>query len=101
MQRREFTRALSLIAISPLLAPYLASARAPETMPGYQGLPPQLPDNIKKLIATVMAADYKKVNTDWFGSIQIEGLLRFAKRGHREGYDYALNWFNYHVEHDK
>ncbi len=101
MQRREFTRALSLMALGPLLAPYGTSAFPMERALNDQGLPPQLPDNIKKLIATVMASDYKKVNTDWFGSIQIEGLLRFAKRGYREGYDYALNWFNYHVEHDK
>lgn len=111
MERRAFTRAFSLMALSPLLAPLAAHAAkeeglfthsfTEETESGVQGLPSQLPDNIRKLIATTMAADYKKVNTDWFGSIQIEGLLRFAKRGYREGYDYALNWFNYHVAHDK
>ena len=111
MQRRQFTRAFSLMALSPLLTPLAALAGKeqgllllnPEDVaqPGDHGLPLQLPANIRTLIAKVMAADYKTVNTDWFGSIQIEGLLRFAKRGYREGYDYASNWFNYHVTHDK
>jgi rhamnogalacturonyl hydrolase YesR len=111
MQRRKFTKVFSAAALSTLLFPLAAKAKGYEDMTddiagddepfGNTGLPQNLPENIQKLIAKVMAADYKKVNTDWFGSIQIEGLLRFAKRGYKEGLDYANNWFTYHVEHDK
>lgn len=111
MQRRQFTRAFSMMALSPLLAPLAARANEEaglidQAISGEDaftgmGLPEQLPANIQKLIENVMAPGYQKVNTDWFGSIQIEGLLRFAKRDYRKGYDFAVNWFNYHVEHDK
>lgn len=48
----------------------------------------------------MLKAEFQTVNTDWDGTIQIEGLLRFAHRGYREGLEYAQKWFAYHVEHD-
>lgn len=105
MQRRQFTTMIASLATGTFLAPlyarpeYTGSGILP--LFGGKDLPVNLPGNIRKLIANVLAQEYKSVNTDWFGSIQIEGLLHFAKRGFKEGYDYANNWFNYHVAHDR
>lgn len=84
-----------------MLSPLVGSSTRYAGMPfGSKDLPANIPDNIKQMIRNVLKTEYKKVNTDWFGSIQVEGLLRFANRGFKEGYDYANNWFSYHVEHD-
>jgi len=95
MQRREFTGLMATLATGTLLSPLIGKAKEYNAE-----LPLALPENIKQMIKNVLKVEYKKMNTDWFGSIQIEGLLRFAARGYKPGYDYANNWFNYHVEHD-
>lgn len=104
MQRRDFTGLVAALAAGNLLAP-LASTAAPLGLaaPGparAAGLPDKLPDNLRQLVKNVLKAEFQTVNTDWDGTIQIEGLLRFAHRGYREGLDYAKKWFAYHVEHD-
>jgi hypothetical protein len=42
----------------------------------------------------------EELNTDWDGSIQIEGLMRFAARGDRQAGAFARDWLRYHIEHD-
>jgi rhamnogalacturonyl hydrolase YesR len=61
---------------------------------------PKLTSNIKALIKITMEQPYDKLNTDWFGSIQAEAILRWAKKGYPEGTQYVGNWLNYHIEHD-
>ena len=61
---------------------------------------PAITSNIKALIARTMEQDYDKLNTDWFGSIQAEAILKWAKKGYPEGTKYVENWLNYHIEHD-
>jgi len=104
MERRDFTGLMFSITAASALAPLLGKARnnEDEFLPFEtdKGLPDALPANIQQLIKNVQLQEYKRVNTDWDGTIQIEGLLRFAKRGYKEGLDFASNWFNYHVEHD-
>jgi len=103
MKRREFTNIAAVLATGTLLSPLLANSKnkfAPNFFLDNDGLPKNLPDNIKQLIKNVSKIEYKAINTDWDGSIQIEGLLRFSKRGYKDGLTYANNWFNYHVEHD-
>jgi rhamnogalacturonyl hydrolase YesR len=63
---------------------------------GLSSLPPQ----IRAMIANVMANNYAMVNTDWDGSIRMEGLLRFATRGNVHAKDYAVAWLNHHIDHD-
>lgn len=106
MERRDFAGLLLSLTAGTVLTPALANL-APDTTNSIssalvddKGLPANLPENIKQLIRNVQTVEYKAVNTDWDGTIQIEGLLRFAKRGYKPGLDYASNWFNYHVEHD-
>lgn len=110
MERRDFTSLLMSLTSGALLAPLagktaLLENRLPASPLGLDttkdlGLPLNLPENIAKLVKNTMKQQFQAVNTDWDGSIQIEGLLRFARRGYRDGGNYALNWFNYHVEHD-
>lgn len=106
MKRRNFTGLLATAVVGAVAHPILAKKEDDSEMEYVQkaikdtGLPEELPENIKQLIKNVTKQNFKDVNTDWFGSIQIEGLLRFSKRGYKEGLDYAINWFNYHVEHD-
>lgn len=109
MDRRDFTGLLLSVTAGSICSSVISPGKAFAgiNLPaarvnalGDLGLPGNLPDNIKALISKVLKTEYKAVNTDWDGTIQIEGLLRFAKRGFKEGVDYASNWFNYHVEHD-
>lgn len=102
MHRRNFTAMMATATTGYLLSPLLVKGAVLNTSNQIKdiGLPPNLPENIKVMIRKVLSNDFKSLNTDWFGSIQIEGLLRFANRGFKEGYDFAVNWFDYHVEHD-
>ena len=107
MERRNFAGLLLSLTAGSVLSPLLAKANskdednfALESPLEDKGLPANLPENIKQFIKNVQKQEYKSVNTDWDGTIQIEGLLRFAKRGYKEGLDYSINWFNYHVEND-
>lgn len=106
MERRNFASLLLSLTAGSVLTPALANLTpdADNSLPNKpvddKGLPANLPENIKQIIQNVQKAEYKTVNTDWDGTIQIEGLLRFAKRGYKPGLDYASNWFNYHVQHD-
>lgn len=47
-----------------------------------------------------MEQPYDKLNTDWFGTIQAEAILKWAEKGYPEGTQYVENWLNYHIEHD-
>ncbi len=110
MERRDFTSLMLSLTTGTLLSPLIAKSENSnypvldkqlsnaENLDN--GLPGNLPENIKTLIKNVLKAEYKSVNTDWDGTIQIEGLLRFAKRGYQEGLAYSKKWFDYHVEHD-
>ena len=106
MERRSFAGLLLTVTTGSLLTPLLAKSQHSNNGLSInepfedKGLPSTLPENIKQLIKNVQKQEYQKVNTDWDGTIQIEGLLRFAKRGYKDGLGYANKWFNYHVEHD-
>ncbi|MFP5040879.1 glycoside hydrolase family 88 protein [Parasediminibacterium sp. JCM 36343] len=105
MERRDFAGLLLSVATGGMLTPVIANSKVSnqflvDSPLEDKGMPAALPDNIKQLIKNVLKLEYKNVNTDWDGTIQVEGLLRFAKRGYKDGLDYASNWFNYHVEND-
>jgi rhamnogalacturonyl hydrolase YesR len=105
MKRREFTNMSVVLATGAVILPLLSQGEGIKNAYGTllappDGLPGNLPANIKQMILNVSKTQFSAMNTDWDGSIQIEGLLRFAKRGYKHGLEYANNWFNYHVEHD-
>ena len=61
---------------------------------------PVITANIKALIEKTLQQPFKSLNTDWFGTIQAEAILRWTKKGYPEGAQYVENWLNYHIEHD-
>lgn len=105
MKRKEFTELALGLTIGGLLSPLLSAGKQSENFYNMSalsadGLPDKLPDNLKQMVENTLKAEFKTVNTDWDGTIQIEGLLRFANRGYKEGLDYSKKWFDFHVEHD-
>ncbi|MFP5041116.1 glycoside hydrolase family 88 protein [Parasediminibacterium sp. JCM 36343] len=103
MKRREFTNLAALLGTGSMLTPLLSKAAENHLTSFFEndnGLPKNLPSNIRALVENVLKQKFSDVNTDWFGSIQIEGLLRFANRGFKQGYEFADKWFKYHIEND-
>ena len=105
MKRRAFAKALSLLTVGSISLPYQLGATASAPTTDFSGADPlagpaDLPANIRQMMKKVLDTPYQKINTDWFGSIQIEGLLRFAARGEANNLAYAKNWFDYHVTND-
>jgi hypothetical protein len=68
--------------------------------PKYEMNKRAITSNTKALIARAMEQDYDKLNTDWFGTIQAEAILKWAKKGYPEGSKYVENWLKYHIEAD-
>jgi hypothetical protein len=61
---------------------------------------PHIPANIKALITRTLEQPCESLNTDWFGTVQAEAILMWAKKGYPEGTQYVENWLNYHIELD-
>lgn len=103
MKRRDFMQVLMPVSLATIAVPALAknsidtSAIAENAVLAKNSLPP----NIQQMIRNVLSEDYKKVNSDWSGTIKMEGLLRLTKKGFSEGYNYVNDWFNYRMQHDK
>lgn len=61
---------------------------------------PVITTNIKALINKTLEQPFESLNTDWFGTIQAEAILRWADKGYPEGVQFVENWLNYHITHD-
>ncbi|MFC2126196.1 glycoside hydrolase family 88 protein [Bacteroidota bacterium] len=57
----------------------------------------KLPLNILKLVQNVLDKKPGDMNTDWDGTIQIEGLIRLSRSVGISGLNLAENWFKYHL----
>lgn len=102
MDRRTFARTTSILTLTSAFGRSLAFALGPGSPASREdGSLSSLPPNIVALIARLMATNYASINTDWDGSIRIEGLLRFASRGNREALNFASAWLDHHIQHDK
>ncbi|MEP4532145.1 MAG: glycoside hydrolase family 88 protein [Cyclobacteriaceae bacterium] len=101
MQRREFTNLILLSGLGQMmLTPAMAEAGSKMVLPAVNGMPDNLPDNLKMMVNQTLSKPFSEITTNWDGSIQIEGLLRFAKRGDEKAFDYAKNWFDYRLKTD-
>jgi hypothetical protein len=59
-------------------------------------LPGGLPQGVSAIIVETLRRDPSSINTDWFGSLLIEGLLQWNRRGIPEVRDYSLAWLDHH-----
>ena len=59
-------------------------------------LPEALPVGVASIIANALNRDPASFNTDWFGTMLIDGLLRWQPRAFPETRAFAQAWLNYH-----
>jgi len=90
--RREF---LKSAAVSSLLYPsdlgFTATVESVRSR-----LPGDLPLGIAAIIANSLNRDPSSINTDWFGSLLMQGLLQWGRRGISEVRPFALAWLDHH-----
>jgi hypothetical protein len=91
ISRRHFVGAAALCAVYPWLRAAGQSAPASKLV-----LPPSVPSGVAAIIAQTLKRLPDSVNTDWFGTCLMEGLLRWHQRGVGESRAFAEAWFDYH-----
>lgn len=60
-------------------------------------LPRDVPSGVAAIIANTLNDKPQKLNTDWFGTFLMEGLLRWFERGIREVRPFAVAWLDHHL----
>lgn len=56
---------------------------------------------ITKMLENSLAIDPRNMNIDWFGTMLISGLLDWYELGFVKTKGVALEWFEYHLAHEK
>lgn len=68
---------------------------------GAQSIRHRLPDELPAGVAAIIESTLKRapgeLNTDWFGTILLDGLLRWHVRGIKEVRPFALDWLKHHL----
>ena len=82
------------VACSALNPTRIAAATTIESV--RSRLPSDLPAGIAAIIAKSLDRTPSSINTDWFGSLLMQGLLQWARRGISEIRPFALAWLDYH-----
>jgi hypothetical protein len=91
ISRRHFVGAAVLCAVYPWLRGAGQAAAPSELL-----LPPGVPSGVAAIIAQALKRPPESVNTDWFGTCLMDGLLRWQQRGVGESRAFAEAWFDYH-----
>ncbi len=60
-----------------------------------------VPLGIAAVLAGLLRREPSALNTDWSGSMPVEALLLWSRRGLPEGRALAERWFAYHLDHDR
>jgi hypothetical protein len=60
-------------------------------------LPPAVPPGVAAILDKTLAQDPASLNTDWFGTMLVKGLLEWAPRGVPEARGFARRWFEAHL----
>lgn len=98
ISRRQF---VGLAAVGAAL-PWLAG---PGRLFGAEGLVTSLPAGVPAGVGVILANTLKRapetLNTDWFGTLLMHGLLRWSRRGVCDARAYAEAWFDYHSHQAK
>ncbi|HEU5077618.1 MAG TPA: glycoside hydrolase family 88 protein [Opitutaceae bacterium] len=94
LSRRRFLGLAGLGVTLPLLPGVLraADAAAAKTL----RLPAEVPPGVGNIITNALGRAPSSVNTDWFGTCLMDGLLRWEARGVAGIRPFAEAWFDYH-----
>ena len=60
-------------------------------------LPKQTPPGVAAILADTLKRDPGTLNTDWFGTLLVKGLLEWTARGVPEGGEFAKRWLAHHL----
>ena len=90
MTRREMMASLGAVAALPQRSPDVGSIRA--------RLPDGVPPGVAAIMANLIRSEPASVNTDWFGTCRMQGLLEWAGRGFPEFLDFGKGWFEHHLK---
>ncbi len=80
--------ALKAAALVPLV-PYQSTIE-----PHMSGLPP----GVKAIITTTLTRDPTTLNTDWFGTVLMQGLLEWHRRGVSDVRKFSSAWLDHHLK---
>jgi Glycosyl Hydrolase Family 88 len=98
ISRRSFINLAALGATLPWLA-------GPGRLFGADDLKMTLPAGVPAGVGAILAATLKRspetLNTDWFGTLLMHGLLRWSRRGVCDARAYAEAWFDHHARQEK
>jgi hypothetical protein len=69
--------------------------------PGRQTLQSRLPRGVPPGVAAIIGRTLKEypasLNTDWFGTLLMKGMLEWAERGFPETRQFATRWLDFHL----
>lgn len=77
----------------------LPAAQAPTEGSIRKRLPADVPHGVAAIIANTLAKEPGSLITDWFGTLLVEGLMRWHERGIKEAAPFAQDWLGYHLTH--
>ncbi len=58
----------------------------------------EMPPGVGAIIASTLRRVPGSLNTDWFGTTLVDGLLRWSHRGFPEVHPFALAWLEHHLK---
>jgi len=85
--RREV---LQLLCSAPLYGPCIVGSKDADLYAG-------APHGVRSIIRNTLAEDPASLNTDWFGTTLLQGLLDWHRRGIAEVRPFATAWLDYHL----
>ena len=78
--------------------PTLDIGAAVAASPPQLKLPPGLPPGVAAILAGALQRDPASLNTDWFGTMLLHGLLLWSKRGVPQAGPFARAWLDHHLQ---
>jgi rhamnogalacturonyl hydrolase YesR len=94
MERKTFIKISALSAGLASALPGLAMNNLSSGKPGV------FPAKFQAIIDHLLSREPGFWNTDWDGTMAMESLLHWSRRGVPGTLEYAQDWLDYHIEHD-
>lgn len=82
---------MKAVALAPLLPNAQAINRKAEALAA------ELPPGVRAIITSTLARDPATLNTDWFGTVLMQGLLEWHRRGVNEVRGFSAAWLDRHL----